>query len=195
MSEIKIGSLIQRISLFDDQQAFKKLFWHYYDNLFNFSCSFVGSKEAAEEIVEDVFVSVWKNRATLLEITNLKVYLYSAVKNRSYNYLNRSKHRYIQDITALERTIASSLPTPEESLFTTELRQVFDNAIANLPPKCRQVYTLVKVDGLHYKEVATILEISPKTVENHIAKALRKIEENVNLKLKGPITNEFKSSR
>ncbi len=195
MSKIKIGSLIQRISLFDDQQAFKELFWHYYDDLFYFSRSLVGSKEVAEEIVEDIFVNVWKKREEMGEIENLKVYLYVSVKNRSYNYLERNKNQYLQDINAVEESLLSHYPDPEDILFTAELKKVFDEAIINLPPQCQRVYKLVKLDGLRYKEVATILDISPRTVENHVAKALKKIASKVKVYLSASFFMDTDSSK
>jgi len=184
MDENALKSLTEQVARFGDQQAFRRLFSYFYDYLFFFSNSYVKSKEEAEEIIQDVFVSLWKRRSTLTEITNLKVYLYVAVKNLSINYLKRSGFHYNNDLNQLDVPYAEPPATPEEILVTSEIRQEINKSIAELPPKCRLVYKLVKEDGLRYREVADILHISVRTVENHIGAALKKIAADIQIDLK-----------
>jgi RNA polymerase sigma-70 factor (ECF subfamily) len=140
-------------------------------------------KEAAEEIVEDLFVSVWNRRSTITSISNLKVYLYIAVKNHCLNYIRRKKDIRIIDLDQLDAGSTTLQHNPEDIMVASELLQLINKAIHELPPKCRIVYKLVKEDGLTYKEVAEVLDISPRTVENHIAAAVRKIAASLNIDL------------
>lgn len=181
-SELKI--LVEQVASFDDEKAFRQLFLHYYDHLFYFSNSFVKSREAAEEIIQDVFISIWNKRDKLTRINNLSVYLYVAVKNLSINYLNRSGSHFTNDLNQLDVTCAGGTATPEDLMVASEMLQAINKSIGELPPKCRLVYKLVKEDGLRYKEVAEILHISPRTVENQIATALRKIAADIRIDFK-----------
>lgn len=184
MRGAEIRKLIHRVAFHSDQQAFKQLFFHYYDYLFHFSLSFVKSREVAEEIVEDAFVAIWKKRSQLPDVTNLKVYLYVTVRNLSVNYIKRCKPTYSLDVERLDVYYSCSTPTPEQMAIASEMRKAIDKAILDLPPKCRMVYKLVKEDGLRHKEVAEILQISHRTVEHHIASALRNIAKYMNISLK-----------
>lgn len=184
MNQTELQSWIAQIASSGDQQAFKRLFLHFYDYLFYFSNSFVKSREAAEEIVQDVFVSLWKKRETLSEIDNLRVYLYVSVRNLSVNYLRRSGFHYDHDLNQLDVSCMAAPSTPEELMVATEVSQRITRSVAELPPRCRLVYKLVKEDGLRYKEVAEILHISPRTVENQIATALRKIATDIHIDFK-----------
>lgn len=169
--------LQQQIAFSDDQQAFRQLFKMYYRGLLHFAASIVKVKEVAEEMVEDVFVKLWNNRSGLSEISNLRVYLYVALKNQCINYVSRnSSHKDIQ-LDHLDVACGELVPNPEDLMVMSEMLQTVNRTIHDLPPKCRLVYRLVKEDGLMYKEVAAILNISPRTVENHIAMAIKKIAE------------------
>ena len=184
MNQTELQSWVAQIASSADQQAFKRLFLHFYDYLFYFSNSFVKSREAAEEIVQDVFVSLWKKRETLPRIDNLRVYLYVSVRNLSVNYLRRSGFHYDHDLNQLDVSCVGAPSTPEELMVATEVSQRINRSVAELPPRCRLVYKLVKEDGLRYREVAEILHISPRTVENQIGTALRKIAADIHIDFK-----------
>ncbi|MGN6494297.1 MAG: RNA polymerase sigma-70 factor [Agriterribacter sp.] len=175
MTQQQTLTLQKRVALFDDQLAFQQLFRIYYTGLFQFSASMVKVKEIAEEIVEDVFVKVWDNRRDLEKIDNLRIYLYVAVKNQSLNFINRQGSKTLVELNDLDVVCRELVPSPEDLMVASEMLQAVNKAIHELPPKCRIVYKLVKEDGLQYKEVAEILSISPRTVENHIALAIKKI--------------------
>lgn len=184
MEEMTLEEIVQRIANSGDQNAFRELFRRYYNHLLYFSNSFVKCKEVAEEIVEDVFVSVWNNRGNLLTVSNLKTYLYVAVKNHSINYLERSGYPFHEDLNLLDVSYIDVSPNPEDLVIASEMSKAINKAVAELPPKCRMIFKLVKEDGLRYKEVADILNISDRTVENHIARALRKIAGAIHIDLK-----------
>jgi RNA polymerase sigma-70 factor (family 1) len=170
----KIQYLQSRIVCFDDQSAYKELFTGLYSYLYYFAISFVKTKQSAEEIVSDVFIKLWEKRKELEKVINLKVYLYVATRNISLNYLDKQKHFVTQSIDGTEE-IQSLYFDPEQLMITAEMLNRIHRAIDNLPPKCRVIFKLVKEDRLKYKEVAEILHISVKTVENQLAIALHKI--------------------
>ncbi len=139
---------------------------------------YVGQREIAEEIVSDVMVKLWTMGERLLDIANLNIYLYIAVKNTAVNYLIKNK-RYsswdIDKISPYNGIIAED--TPESLVLEEELKDRVKNAISRLPPKCQMVYQLIRIDGLTYKEVAEIMQISEHTVDRHLHIAVRKLAE------------------
>lgn len=175
MTPEQISTLQQRISLADDELAFKQIFKLFYTGLLQFSTSMIKAKEVAEEVIEDVFVKLWNNRREMDSIGNLQVYLYVAVKHQSLNYIKRQSGKAFVELNNFDIICSELVPSPEDLMVASEMLQAVNTAIRELPPKCRIVYKLVKEDGLKYKEVAEILNISPRTVENHIALAIKKI--------------------
>ena len=171
----KILYLQMRVARFEDQQAYKELFTSFYSYLFHFAFAIVKSKESAEEVVSDVFIKIWEKREALEKISSLKVYLYVATRNVAFNYADKQKRFATNNIEDFPIEFKSRYFDPEQLLITAEMVSIIKNEINKLPPKCKAIFKLVKEDGLKYKEVAEILNISPKTVENQLAIALRKI--------------------
>ncbi len=167
--------LLQKIQQYGDQQAFKQLYQLLFFRLYQFAYVFVHSKENAEEVVNDVFLRLWQKRAQLDTIINLEVYLYVAVKNAALNHLRKNKiaePASLEDLTVHHLHIA---PNPESLLISRELQAQIWEAIEQLPPRCRLIFKLIKEDGLSYKEVAGILDISVKTVDVQLYLALKKL--------------------
>jgi len=171
----RIAFLQMRIAQFEDQKAYEELYVSLYRYLYNFAWSFVKSKQLAEEIVSDVFIKVWQKRKMLESIVNFKVYLYVATKNISLNYLGKNKTLSYSDIQDLSAELISTYSDPEQLLITSDMLLLINTAIAQLPSRCRLIFQLVKEDKMRCREVAEILQISPKTVENQVTIAVRKI--------------------
>ncbi|HUB60195.1 MAG TPA: RNA polymerase sigma-70 factor [Puia sp.] len=159
----------------DDQQAYKELYTSLYAFLLGFARTIVPSRETAEEIVSDVFIRFWERRKELEKITNLKVYLYVATRNTAFNYLNKQKRTPTYSIDDVEAVFTSIYFDPEQLMITAEMLDLIQKAIDQLPPKCKMIFKLAKEDGLKCREVAEILNLSVKTVENQLAIALEKI--------------------
>lgn len=170
-----IQDLQNRIALYEDMKAYKELYYLFFDGLHRFSFSFVKSKEAAEEIVSDVFIKVWQMRSRLTEINNLKVYLYTVTKNFSINYIHRNYKNVSLSIDEMDIEPVIELSNPEELFISAEMLNTIRQAIQELPPQCRLIFQLVKEDGLKYKEAAEVMNISVLTVRNQLAIAIRKI--------------------
>jgi RNA polymerase sigma-70 factor (ECF subfamily) len=158
-----------------DQDALKEFYQLHFFKLYQFAYSFVHSKEASEEIVNDVFLAVWQKKHTLSTINNIQVYLYVSVKNASLNYLRKNNLFTPVSIDDLNVDHFPLVADPELLLSQRELQQQIREAIEQLPPRCRLIFKLVKEDGLSYKQVAAILDISAKTVDSQLCLALKKL--------------------
>jgi RNA polymerase sigma-70 factor (family 1) len=171
----RLSHLQRRIARFDDQLAYKELFTSLYNYLFHFARNLVKSKESAEEIVSDVFIKIWERRKEIEKIDNLKVYLYISTRNTALNYLEKQKRSATAPIVEFSAAFTSVYLDPEQLMISADLLARIQKAIDQLPPKCRNIFKLVKQDGLKQREVAEVLDISVKTVENQLAIALQKI--------------------
>lgn len=160
----------------DDEAAFTQLYLMFGQKLNQFSFSLVRSKELAEEVVEDVFVQLWTRRSQISEIENLTVYLYVAVKNRSLNALSQKATELVSAPFDFLDTAASEFATdPYQLMITSEMMNRMQEAIDSLPPRCKMIFKLIREDGLRYKEVAEILNISVNTIDAQMAIAVKKI--------------------
>jgi len=141
-----------------------------------FAVSLVRSKEIAEELVEDVFVKLWANRLQSERIGNITVYLYVAVKNRSLNALSQKAHELVAaPFDYLDTTIDQFASDPYDLMITAEMMARMREAIESLPPRCKMIFKLIREDGLKYKEVSEILNISVNTIDAQMAIAVKKI--------------------
>lgn len=155
----------------------------YYVSLVFYASRLVGESEA-EDVVQQVFVDLWVRRETLRFGDKTKALLYKAVYTRCLNVLSHRKVRnsYDQALAQVNRLRAEYYGSHLEThpvMENEELREELDHAIAQLPEKCRQVFTLSYLHGLKNKEIAQLLGLSPRTVENHISKALKILRERL----------------
>jgi RNA polymerase sigma-70 factor (family 1) len=159
-----------------DETAFTQLYLHFGKRLIHFAVSLVRSKEIAEELVEDVFVKLWANRHRIREIENLTVYLYVSVKNKALNALSHKAHELVvAPFDYLDTTIDEFSPDPYDLMITAEMMTRMRRAIESLPPRCKIIFKLIRENGLKYKEVAEILNISVNTIDVQMAIAVKKI--------------------
>jgi RNA polymerase sigma-70 factor (family 1) len=180
MLDTGIKDLLLRIAQDSDLVSYKKIYFLYYERLLNLACSIVRPSEAGEEIVDDVFVKIWQNRADLENINNLTVYLYVAVKNKAINYNAANRIDFV-DIESIDFELKDFSSSAEDMMITDELAKVINSTVKQLPASCKMVFKLVKEDGLKYREAAEILNISVKTVEYHISNALKTIAAAISL--------------
>jgi len=159
----------------DDENAFE-LFFHVLNNsLIKFCVLYVHQREIAEEIVSDVFVKCWLNRKNLTEIQNPETYLFVAVKNQSLNHIKKYSTIHLVQIEETNSVEFVNTYNPQKEIENKELIFRMDQAIAALPQQCRIVFRLIKEDGMKYKEVAEILNISPRTVQTQLFRAIKKL--------------------
>jgi|HubBroStandDraft_6_1064221.scaffolds.fasta_scaffold1079129_1 RNA polymerase sigma-70 factor (family 1) len=168
--------IIQQRAAAGDEEAFKKIYYHFYKKLYLFSLALVKTKEAAEEIAEDVFIKIWQHKENLSTINNLRVYLYIATKNTALNYLaKKAKENLIEPFDNINIDLYKSSITPEELMITSEMYRKIQEQVEALPPRCKMIFKLIREDGLKYKEVSDILNISVNTIDVQIAIAIKKI--------------------
>lgn len=172
--EPNIPALLAAIAA-DDQAAYKTLFESYYDRLFRMAFVITRSHELSEEIVSDVFIALWRNRAKATGIDNLRLYLYVATRNTAINYQKRLSKKYNLRLEDLDVELEAPYPHPEQAYITKEMDKRLREAIEGLPPRCKMVFKLVKEDGLSYKEAAHVLGLSVGTVDNQLVIAIKKI--------------------
>ncbi|MES1216875.1 MAG: RNA polymerase sigma-70 factor [Bacteroidota bacterium] len=180
----EIYELQRRIATYEDESAYKELFFRLYEPLKKFAIGFVKSAESAEEIVSDVFIEIWKRRTSLMEIDDLKVYMYISVRNGSLHKTKQLKKTATVSLEDFSYQFTSNYIRPDEAMLNSELVQKIESAINGLPPRCKLVYKLAKEDKLKYKEISSILQISIKTVDNQLATALKKIASAIKFRLK-----------
>lgn len=183
LSEHDIRYLQTQIARNDDQLAYKSLFRNLQPWLYQFAYSFIKSHELAEEIVSDVFIRVWEKRKQLEQIENLKLYLYVSTKNFSLNYLQKLLKNKTFELDQLSVELKSLYADPEQVLITREMANRVRLAVNQLPPRCKMIFKLVKEDGLKYKEVAELLDISIKTVEAQVTLAVKKLGSTIRFDL------------
>lgn len=163
------------VALDRDTRAYKRLFLHFYPRLIAFGAHFLHSREAAEEVYSDVMMKVWQMESSLVRIANLKVYLYTAVRNASINYLE--KYNKLKTTSLDEAALCSMGSNATElSLSFSELERQIAAAVSALPPRSQQVFRLIREEGFSYREVSEILGISINTIEGHMTAALRKVQ-------------------
>ncbi len=166
---------LYKISQENDVESFKMIYRHYFPKLFRFCMAIIHTKELAEEIVDDVFMNLWEKRSHLHKIENPDVYLYVAVKNKSLDYLSKNRLRETVDISTISNDYLIFNIDPEQLMITEEMKKRIHQAIDQLPPRCKHIFSLIKEDGLKYKDVASILNLSVKTVEAQMAIAMKKL--------------------
>lgn len=163
----------------ESKSQFDSLFKRAYPKLFFYARGIVGNDDDAEDVVEDVFVGLWRRRDEVDWSDKIEGYLYRAVFTRAINLLrmaNRSEEQ-LSLLTAInDRRMAyleSEMGNPQHDAEVVDLRQAIDEALSALPAKSRQVFQMSYIDGLHHQEIAEALGISVRTVEAHIYTALR----------------------
>lgn len=155
-----------------DQSAFELLFHFYYPGLVMFSTQFTTDRHESEEIVQDFFVRFWQKHQQIMLTDSLKGYLFLSVKNGCLNYLKHKKveEKYIQKMTELSGRHIAYDP---DLYVASELQEKVKNAIELLPEKCREVFLMSRIQGLKNEEIAANLNISKRTVETQVSKALK----------------------
>lgn len=156
------------------ENLFRALFRDEYAKLCRYALSYMQDEQLAEDVVQDTFIRIWEQKQDMLASPNVRFYLVTAVRNNCISLLRKQK---VQPVYYPDKTPE---PNPEPWYSRREQQEVMDErqqkivrALNMLPPKCREVFLLVKLQGLSYKQAAATLEISVKTVENQMGKALR----------------------
>lgn len=152
-------------------QSFHQAFLQFYEPLCQYAYALVKETQAAEDIVQEIFVRVWEKKKELIGSPDLKFYLYTAVRNNCITYAQKNKRSPVTSLTGQEVAIAPSNTLPENKIEKS-FEELLEEGLDRLPPRCREVFVLSRMSKLTYQQIADTLGISIKTVENQMGKAL-----------------------
>jgi len=175
MTKIDHQEFWVRIYENDDMEAFQSLHRIYYSKLCDFVYFYLKEKEPCEEVVSDVFVSIWQKRAELRHIRNIQSYLYTCSKNLAIDLIRKNSIRIQPDTNCFGLEIPEIDDNLLSPLEMAEFRENLQKSINELPPQCQLIFKMLVNDQLTYKEIAEILNLSRKTVEAQVAIAYKKI--------------------
>lgn len=151
-----------------DRKIFTGLFDYYYSSLVIYADRFIHDQDAAEDIVQSVFVRMWENREEI-KTASIRFHLVSSVKNRCIDLIRKegTQDKYIR------REVNRQNIQEDEFWAESELREMIETTIAKLPSRCREIFIMSRFEGLKSKEIAQRLNLSQRTVETHITHALK----------------------
>ena len=153
-------------------QSFQQDFYQHYQPLCQYAFTLVKEEEACEDIVQEIFLRVWEKKQDLVGTEALRYYLYTATRNNCLTYLEKSKKSVVIRLSGHEAAEAPA-PVREAERPAADFDTLLNEALDLLPPKCREVFVLSRVNKFTYQQIAETLNISIKTVENQMGKALK----------------------
>ncbi|MGX5820706.1 RNA polymerase sigma-70 factor [Chitinophaga lutea] len=162
-----------------ESDAYQYLHNEFHATLLDFASAYLKVREPAEEIVNDVLYKVLRMHDEVAAIANLRAYLFTAVRNACLNQLARVRRE--QEVLSGMPQPASMSADPESQVISMELYDCIRNTIQALPPRCREIYEMVRMEGLRNKDVAARLNISVNTVDVQLAIALKRLVQAVKL--------------
>ncbi|MDL2215172.1 RNA polymerase sigma-70 factor [Dysgonomonas sp. OttesenSCG-928-M03] len=176
-----ILNFLKEIAESDCSDSFRMLYNHYYDRLFRQALYYLNNNpDYAQEVVADVFVALWQSRKILDSISNPDAYLFIALKHAAARYVEQNYKKKTELLVEnLPDADYNSSDTTDFDVLDTELQEKYKQALNKLPPRCREVFRLVREERKKYSEVAHILGISPKTVDNQMNKAIKLLYEEL----------------
>ena len=155
-----------------DKATFESLFRSEFKGLCFFALQYTKDRDTAREITQEAFISLWEKRNTIDLSKPVKTYLSTSVRNKCLNYLRDNK-KFNKEILDIEGLLSDKIYMQPDRLVETEIRNKINSAIEELPIKCREVFVLSRTENLKYQEIAIRLDISVKTVESQMSKALQ----------------------
>ena len=164
----------------DSKDAFRLLYDRYNKKLYYFSLRYLQDKEEAKELVQSIFINVWEHRKSLDETMSVKSYIFRSTVNYIYNYLKKKaiRARFVE--AELQKGELQSYHTYDQ-IFFHDLENSINSIVETLPPQQQKIFQLSRFEGLSHEEIAKRLDLSIRTVENQIYRALKIIKS----KLKG----------
>lgn len=161
-----------------DTNAFEAVFDAMYDALFRYSLYITRDREASSDITQDVFVKLWQIRDTIDPGRSLKSLLYQMARNYSLNH-ERQRKRHAADELTEDHPASGHHPLNDEILDADELGRRLNEWIEDMPDRRREAFMLSRYEGMSHEEIATLMNLAPKTVNNHIVLALQHLRQKV----------------
>lgn len=173
MDEKKLLILLKQ----GDREAFRQLYQQYWEQVYNFGRLYLNTKDAAEEVVQDVFLKVWDSRALIREDDHFKGLLFIITRNLIFNQSRRNLNEDFYKLTVIA-AMESSYDI-EEEIEAKDLKEYIDILIRELPPRRREIFNLSRKGQKSCREIADLLNISERTVKNQISEALKYLRNNI----------------
>lgn len=175
------------------EKGFKLIMNKWYSRLFNFANAYLNNQENAKEVIQDVFLKLWDNRNQLAENTNLNAYLFTLTRNRCIDLLRRERLsiQFRNDKQEEYRRLSENFdalsdPVLDE-IFAREVQEEVNRAINVLPEQCRKIFILSRTNGFKNREISEMLNLSEKTIESHLTKAIKTIRQVLEQKFPGTL--------
>lgn len=163
-----------------NELAFDAFMQHHTEQMYHHAYGILGNKENAEETVSDAFMEVWKNRGKLLEIDNVDSWLYTIIYHKAVSSLRKNKRlKHQLNFDELQDFNFPHTITPVDSIISKEEHTMLHAAIEQLPPKCKRIFYMAKIEQLPYAEICRMLEISLTTVNYHIGYAMNALKKRL----------------
>jgi len=176
MDKHYVYKLLVRIARHSDEEAAREFFEIFHPKLVRFAVIYTSSINDANDLVSDVFVKLFRNKKKLEDIRDIQYYLYKSIKNQCITYFKKRKTELsVDDIEWEETGYTYEIRNPESEFLTKELAAEIEEIINGFPPKRKIIYKMVVIDGLKYREAAEILDLSIKTIENHLSLAVKEL--------------------
>lgn len=169
--------IIRRLK-WGDKVALDELFGYYYPRLYQFSKSILKIDNEIDDILQEVFVKIWLNRQKIGNAETFNAYIFTITKNGVLNLIRKNLRDHIFREQLFLRSVAEEYQL-ENQLEFEEIKVVIDQIVAKLPEKRQQIFILSRTDGLSNKEISTQLNISKKTIEDHITHAIKQIKRSM----------------
>lgn len=173
-----IDYLLWSISNKDDQTAYRSLFEQYYVALCQFARRYIDDQETREDIVQDVFFTIWEKRKTISPTISARNYLVTCVRNLCLNYLR--DQGYKQDYeTNIQKRIPAYVENQDDIYTLQELRELLDKTLAKLPPEYRLAFEMNRFENKSIEEIAEIMGVSDRTVKRYKSRAIEILKEEL----------------
>lgn len=156
-----------------DSKSFELIYDRFADRLYHYIYNRVNNKDVSEEIVQEIFVSLWSKRETVQIMTSLDAYLFGAAKYRILTYIRSERVRNKYAASFASFSTASLDNSNEEMMDLKDLQYSIDTSIAELPEKCRTAFRLSRMEHKPISQIAERMNISKRTVENYLSQALK----------------------
>ncbi len=170
----KLGKVLKELSE-EQESAIEDLFNYYYPRLYEFSKSFLKLEQGIDDILQEVFIRIWQNRKNIKDPASFNSYIYTITRNLLLNEL-RSRLNQNNIKEEIRKLSVAQEYTSSEELDYKDFKNSLDKIISELPERQKEVFMLSRAEGLSHKEIASKLEITPKTVEYHISLAIKSVK-------------------
>ena len=180
MTQENLSYLLNQIAGNDCHKSFNNLYFRYYDKFFRIAYYYHQNEEDAKETTLITFEKLWENRVKLTSLKDFDNYTFIMIKNLAINSITSESSK----INELHEDEHSLSPSPESELINEELFKIYTDCIDSMPDKMKEAYIKVKEENKSYKEAASDMNISEKTIDAHIQKAIQRLRKNISDYLK-----------